>query len=154
MIKPNAPKRTKSKYRQGTFSPVNPEKYQGSLPIIFRSSWERRFMTWCDTNPSILLWASESLVIPYVSPIDGKAHRYYPDFLIKLRTRSGSIETRLIEIKPRAEQLPPRTRDPKRLITETSTYLVNQAKWTAAKKFCTGHGISFIVLNEKDLGIA
>lgn len=111
-------------------------------------------MVWCDTNPSIIIWASESLVIPYYSPVDNKMHRYYPDFLVKVQTKKGTVKTHLIEIKPRAEQLPPKTRNQKRLITETATYMVNQAKWAAAKKFCDEKGISFLVINEKDLGIA
>lgn len=154
MIKTNPPKKSKSRFKQGHFEPVNPSKYQGTQPIYYRSSWEKRFMVWCDTNPSILIWASESLVIPYHSPVDNKMHRYFPDFLVKVQTKSGKIETHLIEIKPRAEQLPPKTRNKKRLITETATYIVNQAKWTAAKKFCDEKGINFLVLNEKDLGIA
>ena len=91
MIKPNTIKKSKSRFKQGHFAPVNPDKYQGTQPIFYRSSWEKRFMFWCDNNPSILLWASESLVIPYWSPVDNKMHRYFPDFLVKVLTKAGKL---------------------------------------------------------------
>ena len=62
------------------FKPSFPQKYQGDPNnIICRSSWERRFCNYCDTNPNILRWASEEFSIPYVSPVDNRVHRYYPD---------------------------------------------------------------------------
>ena len=43
-------------------------------------------MLWCDQqNSSVQEWGSEEIVIPYVSPVDGKRHKYYPDFYVKIK---------------------------------------------------------------------
>ena len=76
------------KFHKGRYMPHNKQKYIGDIAnIIYRSSWERRFMKYCDTNSSIIEWASEELYVPYVSPIDNKYHRYYPDFIIKVKSK-------------------------------------------------------------------
>ena len=63
---------------KGKFKPKNPSKYIGDpTNIVYRSLWERRFMIYCDNEDNILSWGSEEVVIPYVSPIDNKVHRYY-----------------------------------------------------------------------------
>ena len=142
-----------NKFQKGVFAPVNPDKYHGTLPITFRSSWERRYMVWLDTTSNVIQWNSETLVIPYMSPVDNKMHRYFVDFVATFKTKSGEEKTYAIEIKPLNQMLPPKTRNKERLITEAKTYSVNQAKWDAATKFCKSTGIEFIVLNEKDLGI-
>ena len=73
----------KSKYQ-----PSYPRKYKGDPNnIICRSSWERKFCRWCDLNESILEWGSEEFWIPYLSPVDNKVHRYFPDFIIKVKER-------------------------------------------------------------------
>ena len=58
-------------------------------------------MDWLDRNPDIISWASEELVIPYISPVDNRQHRYFPDFLVKMKTREGKTKTVLIEVKPK-----------------------------------------------------
>ena len=69
-----------SKTYKGLFRPKNPSKYRGDPSnIIFRSSWELRFMTYLDAHPDVLEWSSEEFCIPYVSPIDGRIHRYFPE---------------------------------------------------------------------------
>ena len=71
---------------KGRFQPSNIEKYRGDhRNIIYRSLWERKFMVYCDRNENILEWGSEEIVIPYRSPLDGRIHRYFPDFYIKVR---------------------------------------------------------------------
>ena len=86
------------------YKPSNPEKYQGNANnIICRSSWERRFCNWCDNNPNILKWASEEFSIPYVSPIDNRIHRYYPDYLIEVKEVSGKIKKYVVEVKPKKQ---------------------------------------------------
>ena len=88
-----------SKYNQGRFHPQNPEKYKGDLQnIIYRSSWELKFMQWCDRNPNVIEYASEEFCIPYLSPIDGRVHRYFPDFIMKVKEQSGEIKKYIIEI--------------------------------------------------------
>lgn len=152
MTKPSISK--KSRYQQGIYVPLNPEKYEGDGDIRYRSGWEKRLMRWFDINTSVILWNSEGLVVPYLSPIDNNVHRYYVDFLAKMRLKDGSIRTYAIEVKPKSQMLPSKAKNRQRLLTETSTYLVNQAKWTYAKEYCLKLGVAFIVLNEEDLGIA
>ena len=70
---------------QGKFKPRNPQKYRGdSTNIIYRSGWELKLMSYLDKHPGVLLWNSEEIVIPYRSPIDGKMHRYFPDFYVEM----------------------------------------------------------------------
>ena len=135
----------------GKYKPRNPKKYKGDpTKIIYRSLWERKFMNFCDTKPSVTKWASEEIFIPYRSPRDGKVHRYYPDFYMK----TGDKES-IIEIKPLKQCKPPK--EPKRKTAKYKadclTYLVNQAKWKYARKWCKARGLSFVVLTEKDLNV-
>ena len=141
----------KSKY-----TPIYPSKYQGNTKhIICRSSWERKFCLWCDMNNSIISWASEEFSIPYVSPKDNRVHKYYPDYLIKVKEKNDMIKTYVVEVKPYKQTRPPKTpmRKTKSYLTECVTYAVNQAKWKAAKEFCEDHRIEFKVVTEKELGI-
>jgi len=145
----------KSRFNQGIYTPIHPEKYIGAADIIYRSSWEKILMRWLDSNTSVVSWNSEDFIIPYISPIDNKQHKYYIDFLAKIKLKDGSIKTYAIEVKPKAEMLPPKkNRNKERMITEVTTYVTNQAKWAHAKEYCNKLGIAFIVLNEYDLGIA
>ena len=141
----------KSKYK-----PSFPKKYKGNADnIICRSSWERKFCQWCDMNNSIISWASEEFSIPYVSPKDNRVHKYYPDYLIKVKEKNDMIKTYVVEVKPYKQTRPPkqRSRKTKSYLTECVTYAVNQAKWKAAKEFCEDHRIEFKVVTEKELGI-
>lgn len=139
------------KYYQGKYKVKNPQKYAGDVTnVIYRSSWELKFLNWCDNNPHVLKFSSEEIIIPYVSPIDNRAHRYFVDFKIVLSTG----KTYLIEIKPASQTVPPTgTRKTKRLLQETATYLVNQAKWNAAERFAKTRGWEFKVLTEYDIGL-
>jgi len=138
------------------YTPIYPSKYQGNAKyIICRSSWERKFCQWCDMNNSIISWASEEFSIPYVSPKDNRVHKYYPDYLIKVKEKNDMIKTYVVEVKPYKQTKPPKTpkRKTKSYLTECVTYAVNQAKWKAAKEFCEDHRIEFKVVTEKELGI-
>ncbi len=74
------------------YKPSNPKKYQGNPNnIICRSSWERKFCQWADRNDSIISWASEEFCIPYVSPKDNRVHKYYPDYLIKVKEKDNTF---------------------------------------------------------------
>lgn len=147
-------------YKQGQYIPQNPHKYEGDRSKIFyRSGWELKLMRYLDTNPSILLWSSEEVIIPYYYDLDGKMHRYFVDFKMKCKAKDGSIRTALIEVKPRAQiERPkePKTNHPKRkqrYLTEAATWIKNQQKWKAATEFCNQRGWAFIVMDENDLGI-
>lgn len=139
----------------GIFKPTNPRKYVGDhTNIIWRSTWECRVMTWLDKNPNVISWASEELIVPYISPVDGRWHRYFPDFLVKVNTQQG-LKTILIEVKPKKQTQPPKQqkRVTKRYITEVTTWGVNQAKWKAAEEYCLDRGWEFKIFTEDHLGL-
>lgn len=141
---------------KGRFSPTNFQKYKGDpTKIIYRSLWERKFMIWCDTNPNILEWGSEEFFIPYISPVDGRMHRYFPDFYVKLRSTTGKVKRYVVEVKPLVQCKAPKKpkRQTKRYISEVKTYAVNQAKWKAAVDFCGDRLWEFKVITEKELKI-
>ena len=71
-----------SRWARGPFTPKYPDKYIGKKTPTYRSSWEWAFMNFCDNNPSIINWASESIKIPYRHPLTGKQTIYVPDFFI------------------------------------------------------------------------
>ena len=138
------------------YKPSNPQKYKGNPNnIICRSSWERKFCQWCDRKENVISWASEEISIPYVSPKDNRIHRYYPDFLIKVKEYNNKIQTYVVEVKPKKQTLPPkpRKRITKSYIYECTTYAVNQAKWKAANEFCKDNRINFKIVTEDELGI-
>jgi hypothetical protein len=140
---------------KGTFLPKNPSKYNGnSKNIIYRSNWELRVMKYFDDHPNVIWWASEELPIPYVSPVDNKTHRYFPDFIVKMRLKDGKLITYILEVKPLAQtKMPVQKRKTKRFIQEAATYAVNQEKWRAADLFCREHGWQFKIITEKELGL-
>lgn len=138
------------------YYPEYPSKYKGNPNnIICRSSWERKFCRWCDLNENVLEWGSEEFWIPYRSPVDNRVHRYFPDFIIKVREKSGEIKTYIIEVKPKRQTIPPKqkSRVTKSYINEVKTYAINQAKWKAADEFCKDRLIEFKIITEDELGI-
>lgn len=142
------------KYNQGYFRPQNPKKYIGNPNnIVYRSSWELKFMRWCDRNENIIEYGSEEFSIPYLSPVDNRVHRYFPDFIIKVKESNGQIKTYVIEVKPKKQTQPPKkkTRATKSYIFECKTYAVNQAKWKAADEFCKDRLIEFKIITEEEL---
>ena len=141
---------------KGRYNPVNPKKYKGNPQnIIYRSLWERKFMVYCDTNDKVLEWGSEEIIIPYISPWDGKKHRYFPDFYIKVKQSSGNIKKFIIEVKPKKQTRPPKPveRKTKRWINEVRTFGINEAKWKHATKWCKDNDMEFKILTEEELGI-
>lgn len=140
---------------KGLFKPKNPKKYKGNPEnIVYRSSWELRVMKYLDEHEAIIWWASEELPIPYVSPIDNKVHRYFPDFIVRMKRKAGQETTMILEVKPDAQtKMPTQKRKTKRYLTEMATFAVNQEKWKAADLFCKEHGWQFKIITEKHLGI-
>ena len=140
---------------KGRFKPKNPQKYKGDPnKIIYRSTWEVKVMNYLDENPNVIWWGSEELPIPYISPVDKKRHRYFPDFIAKMRKADGTVMTYVIEVKPEKQTQPPtQKRKTKTFLQETITYEVNKAKWYAAEEFCKDHGWQFQILTERHLGI-
>jgi len=141
---------------KGKYSPSHPRKYKGDpTNIVYRSLWERRFMVYCDNNENILEWGSEEIVMPYRSPVDGRVHRYFPDFYIKVKESTGRIKKMIIEIKPKRQCSPPSKpkKQTKGYLREAYEYAKNQAKWEAASEWCKDRGYIFKVFTEKELGI-
>ena len=151
-----------AKYYQGRFKPKNPKKYMGDpTNIIYRSGWEFKLMRYLDVHPDVIEWGSEELIVPYRSPIDGRMHRYFPDFLVKQINRDKRKETVLIDVKPKAQTVPPDISKKntstgklsRRYINEVKTLGINQAKWQAAEDFCKDRGWKFQIMHEGHLGV-
>ena len=141
---------------KGKFTPTHSNKYQGdSRNIIYRSLSELKYMKWYDLNLNILEWGSEEFFIPYVSPLDNRVHRYFPDFYMKIKESNGKVKRYVIEVKPLKHCVPPtKGRKQKRtFIREVAEYAKNQAKWKAARSFCEMRQLTFKVVTEKELGI-
>ena len=151
------PRNEDSKYRQGKYRPQNPEKYNGDpTNIVYRSSYELKFMQYCDLTESVNGWKSEEFWIPYRSPIDNKIHRYFPDFFVKYKDKNGNNRHLVVEIKPQKDLKMPET-NPKRKTKSwaysVKTWAVNQAKWEACREYCKDRGWEFKVFTERELGI-
>ena len=140
---------------KGKYKVKNPQKYIGdSTNVIYRSLMELNFMKWCERSEKVLKWNSEEVVIPYISPMDKKRHRYFPDFLIQ--TNKGWT---LVEVKPLVQTKPPKKiliekvtlKKKRRYVKAVKTWLVNEAKWNAAKKVCEVNGWKFELMTEKQL---
>ena len=139
---------------KGRYNPRNPQKYKGNPHnVIYRSLWERKFMVYCDNNTSILEWGSEEVIIPYLSPWDGRIHRYFPDFYIKVKQSDDSIKKYIIEVKPKKQCVKPSKKGKHygKYLREARTYAINEAKWDAAREFCLDRGYRFRILTEDHL---
>ena len=134
---------------KGRFVPKNPKKYAGDASnIIWRSTWERKVMDWLDQSESVVYWSSEELVIRYYNPIDNKIHRYFPDFIVKVKRKDGTVMTHVLEVKPEYQTKEPvRKRKTQKFINEYVTYTINQSKWKAATEFCKDRGWEFRILS-------
>lgn len=144
------------RFIQGIFKPKNPQKYAGDpTNIVYRSSWELKLMMWLDSHPDVISYASEEKPIKYISPVDNRWHRYFPDFIVKMRNKDGGTETLMIEVKPSKQTVPPKKKKvvTKAYLNEVMTWGVNSAKWEAAEEYCKERGWKFIKMTEKELGI-
>ena len=140
----------------GLYKPTNPGKYRGNpRRIVYRSLWERKYMAYCDSTPSVLEWSSEEISIPYRSPIDRKAHRYYPDFYIKILEKSGKISKYIVEIKPKKQTKPPHGKDKRTAAYKKAclTFAKNRAKWDAAEDYCEERQMKFLILTEDHFAV-
>ena len=140
---------------KGKYIPINPKKYVGnSSQVIYRSLWERKLMVYCDRNEKVVEWGSEEVIVPYRSPWDGKMHRYFPDFYMKVKQGNGTYKKFIIEVKPKAQCKEP-IKTPKRKTRkwykEVQTWGINQAKWKSATDYCENRGMEFKILTEDHL---
>jgi hypothetical protein len=134
-------------YVQGQYKPINPSKYVGTYPIIFRSSWEFKVMQMFDVNPNFTSWASESLKIPYQNPFTGKYTVYVPDFVVTYVDAKGSQKAEIIEVKPAKETFLEQAKSQK----AKAAVALNTFKWAAAQAFAKHHGMTFRVMNEENI---
>jgi hypothetical protein len=131
---------------KGLYKPLHPEKYLGDpTKIRFLSSWEMRFMNFCDNNPNVIAWGSEEIKIGYYNPIKKKFCTYLPDFIVKYKNERGQVITEVVEIKPMKES----KQRAKMSIYDKAMLITNHAKWKAAGAFCAKAGIKFRVLTEQ-----
>lgn len=133
----------KSRYQQGYINPQSCKKLiDYSKPIIFRSSYEKKFVHWLESSSQVVRWGSECLCIPYTY-IDGQIHKYYPDYY--LETVDGNRI--VVEIKPFNQTQAP--------IQENSwaqkEWVKNTCKWRAAQEFCEARGLQFKILTENTI---
>ena len=145
-------KRVYSQYKQGVYTPMS-NKYKGAQRPVYRSSWELKFFRWCDANDNILEWTSESVAIPYTSPLTGRTARYIVDNTVKI-LEGDRVVKYLIEIKPKKQTQKPKAHGNKKnstVLYENATYIKNQAKWAAAEKWCKSRGYKFQILTEDHL---
>lgn len=147
-------KRKNKNFVQGIFNAQNVQKYKGKFPIIYRSSLELKVMRWFDNNSNIITWGSESVIIPYISPLDGRMHRYFVDFVAALKEANGNIKKLILEIKPYKQTIKPeatKNKKVKTMIYEQTEWVRNQAKWSAAEAWAETKGYEFIILTEKHI---
>ena len=141
---------------RGKFKPRNPGKYRGNPGnIVYRSSWELKLMLHLDAHQDVVWWCSEEVAIPYRSPVDGKVHRYFPDFIANVKKPTGVMETMMIEVKPLKQSIEPKKQKKvtRQYLREVFTYGINTEKWKAAKEYCADRGWTFHVFTEKELDI-
>ena len=141
---------------KGRYKPKQPKKYIGDpTKVVYRSLLEKRFMLYCDKTDAILEWGSEEVIVPYKSPIDNRMHRYFVDFLVKLKNKDGIIETLLIEVKPKKQCKAPKRpeRKTRTYFTEVKNWGINSAKWKAATEYAENRGWKFLILTEDNLTV-
>lgn len=134
-------------YVQGHYKPINPSKYAGTYPIVFRSSWEHKVMVLFDTNPNISSWASEPIKIPYQNPFTGKYTVYVPDFVVTYVDAKGNQRAEIIEVKPAKETFLEQAKSQR----AKAAVALNTFKWAAAQAFAKSHGMTFRVMTENNI---
>lgn len=143
-IKQLKPRRD-GRYEQGY---INQESCKKLFPqmkfdkIIYRSSYEKKFIYWLENNPSVKHWGSECLKIPYLY-IDGKTHSYYPDYFVEMHDGTCMV----VEIKPSSQTLKPLNEN----CWAYNAYVKNMCKWKATMEFCKSKGYQFKVITEKTI---
>ena len=121
--------------------------------IYYRSSLELKAFRYADFNKHIVKFSIEPYAIKYLKPSDGKIHRYYIDLFLVFSTGDKFM----VEIKPKSETIEPKK--PKSKTTKSLlryqqamlTFVINQAKWQAARVFAEANDMRFVVLTDEDL---
>ena len=138
--------------RKTQYKVLNEDKYAGKVDsIVCRSSWERFVCRHLDGNTNVRKWASEEVIVPYISPLDGQYHRYFVDFFVELDDGTKFI----VEVKPHKETMPPDLpasgKKTPSYARACQTYSVNLAKWDAAKRWAEKNDMRFFIWTEHEL---
>jgi hypothetical protein len=80
--------------------------------------------------------------------LTGKQTVYVPDFFIAYADKGGKSRVELIEVKPSNQTLREKVGNSKH---NQAHYILNQAKWTAARAWCKQKGIFFRIITENDI---
>lgn len=136
------------RFAQGKYNLQNPDKYVGNRTPTYRSSWEFAFMRFCDNHPNVNKWASEAIRIPYRNPFTGKYTIYVPDFFISYVDANGKSHAEVIEVKPLNHTIKEKLGRSK---SNQAHYVLNQAKWEAARAWCKQQNITFRIVSEEDI---
>lgn len=134
-----------SRYKQGCIDPRTCKKLFNQLSrerIIYRSSYELKFITWLESDDKVKSWGSECICIPYLY-IDGSMHRYYPDYFVEFTDGTKMV----IEIKPYNQTKKPLNEN----CWAAKEWVRNKCKWKAAMEFCENKGYKFKILTEKTI---
>lgn len=135
-----------SRYKQGYINPNSCRKLFPELKydkIIYRSSYEKIFMSWLENSSQVKHWGSECICIPYYSAIDNKYHHYYPDYFVEMVDGTGMV----VEIKPLNQTTKPLNEN----CYAYREYVKNMCKWQAAQEFCKEKGYKFKILTEQTI---
>lgn len=162
-----------SNYNQGNYIPKNKDKViklntEGG--VYFRSSWEKKIMTWLDHKDEIIKWGAECLKIPYqMTHFDNgdakiKNHVYYSDFYYEMRKSDGELKQVVVEVKPQKEynmvlalnegklKVPEKgTKKLKNFEYDLKMAYKNKQKWETMIKWCNQKGYDFIIITEENL---
>jgi Straboviridae/Kyanoviridae head completion nuclease len=148
------------RFHQGYYKLQNVEKYLGNpVEVRYLSSWEYKFMLYCDLNPGVLKWGSEIFKIPYIDRM-GHNHYYMPDFYLETRNSDNPdlMNRYLVEIKPEKEIREPTMpvgnlseKKLKRLEYEIATWQKNKYKWTYTIEWCKARDMKFWLVTETHL---
>lgn len=144
-IKHNKPSK-RSRYSQGYINPKSCKKLYPGISndiIIYRSSYEKTFIHWLESCKDVKYWGSECIEIPYISALDNKIHKYYPDYVVEFLNGSKMI----VEIKPLNQTQKPINEN----VWAYKEYLRNISKWNAAKKWCDDRGYKFKIITENTI---
>ena len=154
-----------SKYKQGYYKLINPDKYLADpAQVIYRSGLELKYFRLFDMSENILKWGSEMTAIPYIGT-DGRQHMYHIDFYIeKVNIDDPLLHDRiLLEVKPHVETmrvlenkppLAPKKTTPKSLETweyGLREFTKNRQKWMYAREYARQRGMIFLIATEKTL---
>ncbi len=124
---------------------------------MYRSSWELKFLQYCDQNDNVLRYAAEPVGISYWNPLTKKPSTYWIDTVMITRNKDNSETKWLIEVKPNKYLTPP---EPPTKLTEKKTmnyayhakaYIVNSAKFEAAREYAAQHNMRFGIITENFL---